>query len=868
MSTSPGSRLGPYEIVSRIGAGGMGEVFRARDTRLDRSVAIKVLPAEFAQNAQLKLRFEREARAISQLNHPHICTLYDVGDDYLVMELLEGEPLSDRIARGPLPLADVLRYGAQIADALDRAHRAGIVHRDLKPGNIMITKAGAKLLDFGLAKSAMPPSNPDGTTVHHEKALTQEGTILGTFQYMAPEQLEAEEADARTDIFALGAVLYEMSTGRRAFQGKTKTSLIAAIVGGQPQPVSELIPLSPPALDHVIHKCLEKEREDRWQSAHDVAEELKWIATIPATEKTVTSRRTRIATGVAVGLALALAAMSILWMRARNAPQPRAAFVILPPDGSWFDTSILSPDGTMIAFQAQNDRNEGGIYVRRVEEIEARRLTSKVDDSIVAWSPDSKWIAYMSKGPTGRQMQKIAVAGGTPEVLSSRVSRFTGGGAWAPDGTIVTGRVFGEGLMAIRPDGSDPVFITQPDRGRRESFHGWPRLLSDGKRFLYVVHTIAEQKNEIWAGSIDGKLKKQIFRADSLVGIALGHLYFVRDGALYAQKFDEKTLALRGDAKRMVESVAFIEPAITSGASVGANGALLYRPNVERTVEMGWFDRNGRRIEKVFEDVNSYPRDLSRDGTKLVVRRWEPAKGAVDIYTVDLARGIRTRITSGLADHDDPQFSPDGSRIYFVSDRDGPYDLYVQAADGLTPAEALLKTGHDQKLPDVSPDGTTLLTLEFTGKHQNDIYLVPVAAPSQRKLFVGTEANEYGAQFSPDGQWVAYNSDRSGRPEVYLRRVDGGPTTQVSTEGGSGLTWSADGRELYIRTLDAQRVAVPLTFSASGVIAGKAKPLLTPPALDYNIIAETERGLAISYVPDPDDYIDAMHYRSGGPPPD
>ncbi|HUP63433.1 MAG TPA: serine/threonine-protein kinase [Thermoanaerobaculia bacterium] len=382
---TPGTRLGPYEVVSRIGAGGMGEVYKARDTRLDRSVAIKVLPSDFARNAELKIRFEREAKAISQLNHPHICTLYDVGDDYLVMELLEGETLAERIAKGPLPLGDMLKFGAQIADALDRAHRAGIVHRDLKPGNVMLTKAGAKLLDFGLAKTGVQQIDPNSATLHHDQPLTTEGTILGTFQYMAPEQLEAEEADARTDIFALGAVLYEMATGRRAFQGKTKTSLIAAIVGTQPQPVSQLMPLSPPALDHVIQKCLEKEREDRWQSAHDVAEELKWIGATPIGEKMRTARSAKIATAAAVLLALALAAMTTMYVRARNTPKPRMSFAILPPKGYAFDVSRLSPDGTMIAFNASNPKNDGGIWIRHRDEVEAKRVSPRMPR--IVWSP-------------------------------------------------------------------------------------------------------------------------------------------------------------------------------------------------------------------------------------------------------------------------------------------------------------------------------------------------------------------------------------------------------------------------------------------------------------------------------------------------
>src|SRR5688572_26948673 len=361
MDVTPGSRLGPYEIVSRLGAGGMGEVFRARDTRLDRSVAIKVLPEELARNSQFKVRFEREAKAISQLNHPNICTLYDVGDDYLVMELLEGENLAERLAKGPLPLGDVLKYGAQIAEALDRAHRAGIVHRDLKPGNVMITKAGAKLLDFGLAKSSGLTVDPHSETVQHNNTLTQEGTILGTFQYMAPEQLEAEEADARTDIFALGAVLYEMATGKRAFAGKTKTSLIAAIVGAQPQPLSQILPLTPPALDHVIQKCLEKERDDRWQSAHDVAEELKWIAATPVDEKVTRSRAARLAVATAIVLALALAGVTAMWLRARNAPKPRVAFALLPPKGYVVTARMLSPDGKAIVLGSRNRTGDGGM---------------------------------------------------------------------------------------------------------------------------------------------------------------------------------------------------------------------------------------------------------------------------------------------------------------------------------------------------------------------------------------------------------------------------------------------------------------------------------------------------------------------------
>ena len=862
MSTSPGSRLGPYEIVARIGAGGMGEVFRARDTRLDRSVAIKVLPGEFAQNAQLKVRFEREAKAISQLEHPHICRLYDVGDDYLVMELLEGETLADRISRGPLPLADVLRLGAQIADALDRAHRAGIVHRDLKPGNIMLTKTGAKLLDFGLAKAIAPPSNPDGATIQRDRSLTQEGTILGTFQYMAPEQLEGEEADERTDLFALGAVLYEMSTGKRAFDGKTKTSLIAAIVGAQPQPVSELIPLSPAALDHVIQKCLEKEREDRWQNAHDVAEELKWIATVPATRQGAKSRLPAIAIGIATLLAIALAAMTALWLRARRTPPPRAAFVVLPPEGHYYTNHLLSPDGTMIAFTSRNEKDEGGLWVRRVGEIQAKQLTTDSRDHVAAWSPDSSHIAYLGFEATGRRLLKIAVTGGTPEVVTSKLRAFAGGMAWGHDGTIVGCRAFGEGISAFRPDGSEPVTVTKLDAKRRESFHGWPVFLPDGKRFLYVVHTIAERKNEIWAGSLDAGLKKQILVADALVGVARGELFFVRDGAIYAQRFDDGDLALSGQPRRVVERVRFVEAGVTARADVGANGALLYRPINEPRVELGWYDRSGVRLEKLFEDDGNYPRSLSPDGTRAATTKWDNVKGAFDIFVVDLARGVTSRVTSGLSHNEAPHWSADGERIYFISDRDGPYDIYVQAADGMTPAEPVVKSDRDKALQDVSNDGKFLLIDENRPDRRGDIILVPLQNPADRKPLVATDADEDNASFSPDDRWLAYVSDRSGRPELYMRPVAGGRTTQISTTGVTGYAWNMTSAEIIVRTMQNQRLAIPLTFTETTVVPGTPQPLFIPPTLNHAIIAVRDNRLAMWTVPDPSDYVDVLHYES------
>ncbi|HYR27568.1 MAG TPA: protein kinase, partial [Thermoanaerobaculia bacterium] len=758
----------------------------------------------------------------------------------------------------PLPLGDVLRIGAQIADALDRAHRAGIVHRDLKPGNIMLTKSGAKLLDFGLAKTVHEEVNPDGETQHLEKALTQEGTILGTFQYMAPEQLEAEQADTRTDIFALGAVLYEMATGRRAFNGKTKTSLIAAIVGSQPQALSEVVPLTPPALEHVIQKCLEKERDDRWQSAHDVAQELKWIATIPAEQKARTGRAAKIATAAAVLLGLALAGVTAMWLRARSAPKPRTAFAVLPPKGFVFRAHLLSPDGTAIVFGSATERTEGGLWVRRVDQVEAKRLTNDPEDHAVAFSPDSKWIAFVSS----RQLKRISVDGGTAEVVSSHV-KAASGGAWAPDGTIVLNMGWGQGLVAVRQDGAEPVAVTTLDAKRRESFHGWPEFLDDGNRFLYLVHTIAEQKNEIWAASLDGKTKKLLVRADGLVGTSGRDLYFTRDGAVYAQELDQDALKLEGEPRRVIERVGFFESDSYAGAAVAGGGELLYYPqsNMERRVEVAWYDRGGRRIEKLFDEVSMVGVELSLDGRKVVGQKLDPAKGAHDIFVIDLARGTRSRVTSGLSNHINPQFSRDGTRVFYTSDSDGVYDIYVQSEDGTTPPVPVWKGGNDDKtLEDVSPADDSVLATAWDPKTQSDLFLI--SPKNERRPFIVTEASEFEAEFSPDGKWVGYVSDRSGRYEAYVRPLEGGRSVQVSTNGASGFAWSADGREMLIRTLDNARVAVPLTFSGDTAVPGTPVPMFTAPARDYYIIAETPKGLLISTIPDPSDYVQMLYYDS------
>ncbi|HEY3123617.1 MAG TPA: protein kinase, partial [Thermoanaerobaculia bacterium] len=530
MSLSPGARLGPYEILSPLGAGGMGEVYRARDTRLERTVALKVLPSHLSSSPESRQRFEREAKTISQLSHPHICALYDVGregeTEYLVMELLEGETLSDRLGKGSLPLEQTLRFGIEIADALDKAHRQGIVHRDLKPANVMLTKSGVKLLDFGLAK-AMAPAAPAGslTALPTQQGLTQEGTILGTFQHMAPEQLEGKEADARTDIFAFGTVLYEMATGRKAFSGASQASLISAIMQNDPQPISTIHPMTPPALDRVVRICLAKDPEDRWQSAHDVAGELKWIAEgsqagVPAPVVVRRKNRERLAWGMtAVTLLVAVAAVAAAIRYAHQAvvlSRPMRSSIVLP-EKTALRAVALSPDGTRLVFVAREASGENRLWVRPLDSLSAQPLPGTENPSFPFWSPDSRFIGFFADG----KLKRIDASGGPPQVLcDAPVGR---GGSWNQDGVILFALVSSP-LFRVSAAGGPATPATRLDPARGEDGHRWPFFLPDGRHFLYTVTNFGSrgetEKMGIYAGSLDSKDETLLLRANSSVAYA------------------------------------------------------------------------------------------------------------------------------------------------------------------------------------------------------------------------------------------------------------------------------------------------------------------------------------------------------------
>ena len=804
-----GSHLGPYEIVSRLGAGGMGEVWKARDTRLDRSVAVKILPAEFAENAQLKTRFEREAKTISQLNHPHICTLFDVGDNYLVMELLDGETLADRLARGPLPLNDVLRYGAQIADALDRAHRAGIIHRDLKPANIMITKSGAKLLDFGLAKGGTAVVDVDGATV--QKQLTQEGTIVGTFQYMSPEQLEGEEADARTDIFALGAVLYEMATGARAFDGKTKTSLIAAIVSSTPRPLRELQPLTPPALDHVIARCLEKAAEDRWQSAHDIAEELRWIggATGPATAvHPARPKRMSIATGTAIALIAALCGTGAMWLVARRtAPKPltlRSAIVLpaVAPLSVYGPNRVsISPDGKLVAYVADHS-GVRHIYLRRLDRFEAAPLAGTEGGTAPFFSPDSAWVGFFD----GKHLKRISIDGGSPQTITDNVDvRWA---TWTSDGTIVFARGT-EGLFAVAADGGSPVPL-------RRSGGRAPEAIPDTNLLVVVEGTGAI----VVIDKTTGETKK-VYESTDVVWaatvIAPGYLVFCRAGSLLAAPFDVKRLALTGPARMVAENVTLTLPFSTPLFAASKDGTLLYVAAAPGfgTSTLVWVDRKGNHqpvnsMARAFEE----PR-LSRDGRIAVTLR----DANPDLWLEDAARQVLTRFTFGSEEDESPDWSPDGKSIAYSALRGNTHYLYVKPSDGSGEENVLAMTPNHAHTGSWAPDAASIAFTDYTGATRGDIWIKPLTPDGQPRPLIRTPFNERAPRISPDGRWVAYTSDESGRDEVYVQSYPRpGAKFQVSIDGGVEPVWSPAGQELFYRHADAMmavKVALGPPFSAS-----------------------------------------------------
>ena len=822
MPLTTGTRLGPYEIEASAGSGGMGEVYRARDTRLDRSVAIKVLPAQFSQNAELRQRLEREARAVAKLSHANICALYDVGHqegmDFLVLEYLEGETLEQRLHKGPLPPAQLLVYAIEIADALEKAHRQGIIHRDLKPGNIMLTKAGAKLMDFGLAKTVeqAPVAAVLTEMTATDRKLTAEGTILGTFQYMAPEQLEGAEADARTDLFALGMVIYEMATGRPAFSGRTKASLIASILSAEPAPLAAVAPMTPPALERVVKTCLAKSPDDRFQSAHDLKLQLEWIAEggsqagVPAPVAAHRKHREWMAWGVIAVLVLLAAALGALYYRSASAPVRVVRSSILPPPKAVFDFSgaagagpvAISPDGARIAFVATGEDHRSAVWVRALDSSEAQLLPSTEGGTFPFWSPDSRFLGFFAGG----KLRTVEATGGPPLVVCDAPEGR--GGAWSSTGVIVFGGRY-TNLFKVAATGGQPTPVTKLDDAQQEKSHRFPSFLPDGRHFLYLATPTGGEtdQNAVYLGSIDSMERKLALHTAYPAAYANGYLLYLRERTLIAQPFNPGRGELSGDGVPLAEHVQVDPVFALSMVTVSQNGTLVYQTGAGgSTSQLLWLDGSGKQAGVLGDPALYYTLAISPDAKRVAAEIIDPQSSNGDLWIIDTARGLKTRFTFDPARDYNPVWSPDGSQIVFASARGkAQADLYLKNSSGVGSEQILLQSEPEKAPTDWSPDGK-YIAFTVNDRRSNtgsDIWILPMFGDRKPFPFLQTPFNEAFARFSPDGKWIAYSSNESGRNEVYVAPFPGpGGKFQVSNASGLAARWRRDGKELFYMAAD------------------------------------------------------------------
>jgi Tol biopolymer transport system component len=834
MNLVPGTRLGAYEIVAPVGKGGFGEVYRARDTRLDRSVAIKVLPSS---DPDLRARFDREAHTIAALQHPNICALHDVGHheslDYLVLEFLEGETLAERLRRGPLPLDEALKTGIAITSALDRAHRAGIVHRDLKPENVMLTRSGPKLLDFGLAKLRQPMAAVAGLSVAataERPLVTEQGTIVGTLHYMSPEQIDGRDADPSSDIWAFGCVLYEMLTARKAFEGSTPASLIAAIMHSAAPRVSSVRPLTPSNVDRIVTTCLAPNPDNRFHSAHDVGLQLQWIAsgTADAGAPPATSPIGRLVPwGVA---AAALLVAAVLLFRGSAGPASGEAapfsFTVNAVDGAPFPVApmflTVAPDGSALAFVGGEVNGAQRLYLRPMNATTGRWLQGTENCDQPFWSADSRSIGFVDRVQS--KLKRIDIAGGPARTIADVPGGSTlQGGTWNQKGDILMG-VMGGGnpLFKVSAGGGTPVPVTTLDRANGQLGHFWPHFLPDGDHFLYTVPNERPDRAGIFMSSLTNPAATRIIDAlSNAVFSEPGFVLYVRDETLLAQRFD----AVRG--------VVSEEPVVVAnGMSTGAggngraafagsrNGILAYRPQSGGvyTTTLTWFDRSGKVTGTIGSPNLHRGIALSPDGRRVAAQvGWTVGS---DIWTGDVERGFLTRLTSDPSNEESPVWSPDSTRIAFAANRNGPvFDIYEMPGDGSSAAKLLIQSDRSKRPMQWSADGRWMLF------DSNGIFAARLDGDRTPMLIGSSNHPAQSAKISADGQWIAYASDDTGRFEIYLQRFPAlSGRWPVTSNGGTRPHWRTDGRELYYLGLDNQIYAVSITPGAQPAI-GAAKPL-------------------------------------------
>jgi Tol biopolymer transport system component len=845
-----GTRLGPYHVLGLLGAGGMGEVYKARDIRLDRTVAIKVLSREFAADGGRRERFEREARAVAGLNHPNICDLHDVGEapdpespgshaasiPFLVMEYLEGQALADRLVRGPLPIHDVLRHAIELASALDHAHRQGLVHRDLKPANVMLTKEGAKLLDFGLAKLRPTPDLISLPTISPEDPLTAEKVLLGTFPYMSPEQLAGRETDARSDLFAFGAMLYEMASGRRAFEGSTTATLIGAILHTDPPPLSSVEPRTPLALDRVVSRCLAKDPETRWQTARDLMLELKWIAEHEQQSPRAAARPVRktwkvglLAVAALALLATAVAAFNVAYARRGPTGAAMTRLTFPTPEGltlADLDVGgpvVISPDGRQLAFVATGQDGRQLLWVRPLESLEARALPETDGAALPFWSPDSRFIGFFSQG----KLKKIQIGGPAPQTLCD--ATLPRGGTWSRHGEILFAANIGRALYRIPAAGG--VAVPVPADGFNAE-RKWPVFLPDGRHFVYFARP---QETGIFVAALDSSKARLLLSDYVSVDYAPGYLLVLagsskstRAGTLMAHPFDPARLELIAEPSPVAERIEYVDGIGRGAFSVSENGTLVYANMKMPTTRLTWFDRDGRSIGTVGEPAAYSAPSLSPDDVTVAVERLDLETRASDLWLIDTARGVSSRFTSDLAGDWKATWSPQGDRIVFASPRGSPPNLYEKHVSGSGMEERLITSADNSQPSDWSRDGRFLAYASQHPDRKWDLWLLPMstAPETDRKpvAYLLSESNENLGQFSPDGRWLAYVSDASGINEVYVGTLPKFTfARQISANGGSRPRWRANGRELFYVAADGMLMAVNVKpgemFEASAPVA-------------------------------------------------
>ena len=866
MALEEGTRLGPYQIENLLGAGGMGEVYKARDTRLDRTVAIKVLPSAFSDDPTLRQRLEREARAVSALDHPNICALYDIGNekglDFIVMQYVAGETLAARLERGPLTVDDVCTFGAQIADALAAAHRRGIVHRDLKPGNVMLNRDGVRLLDFGLAKQHEPLS-ADVSATTMTTPLTGARTIVGTMHYMAPEQLEGRSVDPRTDIFALGAVLYEMITGRRAFEGESPAKLITAIMTGDRPAISAITPSAPAPLTRIVDRCLAKDPEDRWQAAGDLAYALRSMrqntGELAVPGRTPARKVARlwpwsIAALAAVGLIM------VFVLLPRKPPAPPAIelrLAILPPPGlamagdvADFDPEFaFSPDGRQLAFVAVTPTGHRSLWIRDLASVTPREIAGTTDARRPFWSPDGKTIGFM----TDAGLTRISIEGGSSSAIVSSVSPSgNSNAAWTTDHRIIfeaapgSEAVRAKALFIVPETGGTATRLESRDPRANEQAQRYPVPLPDGRHFLYLSWTVDPAERGIYLGAVDSGERALLVKTGFRAGfIAPDVLVYIRDRAIVAQRFSIAERRMVGDVTFVASGVALEAIPGQSTFMVSASGIVAYRSR-ERDVEseLRWIDRAGR-VEDRFDPGSDITVAIAPDGRRVALARvnnsrLDDERFPSSVWLLDLSRRVQSRFTLDSSSTDEnPTWSPDGAQIAYATHRgSGLAEVIVQQTGG--GGRRVVASGPRNFHPiDWAAAGTLMLHSYATGTGADDLDLYFVnprsSDPPTPFELTGPRASEAQGQFSPDGRWIAYASDESGKAEVYVAARSGGRSrTQVSSDGGGQPRWRGDGRELYYVSQTGTVMAVALGLETDELVPGRPVALFTEPSLRAN----------------------------------